>query len=411
MRRLVYVCVATLLIFGGMLASMWAMVVSTGLALRVGAESSSCWDGGFGPAYCCKGRAGRSECWDSFHTFESCCTEYLNTSQPFRDLLAARRGQGPLLAELGSWGDASALKGPPSALAAHRRCVNRGDREHCEELETLAATAAAAHAGAASQYIGLQHRLVLKQYPYSYFAAPVYDMFYKAKVFPSAYWGSDDYALFEVGFRALLKCGDVVVDAGANIGGYTQMLGMSVCADGQVHSFEPFRLTFQLLNANVALAGLTNVRTYHRALSNTAARTRAVGSDLRDPQQQTIWNSLVMPTEATQQHENGMFWAEEQTEDEEIQQITLDSLELPRLDFIKIDVEAMEGHVFLGGLETMRRHWPSILVEIKGFQRKTLHTFLEQEREASGASALGRCDRRCIEGDGCAGTRPPSSIG
>lgn len=349
------------------LANIWLSAVVEGAAAGAG----SCWDGGFGPAYCCKGRGGRPECWDSFHSFETCCPEYLNESQPFGDLLVARMGRGALLTELGSWGGFR-LQGTADV---HRRCAWDRASAVCRDMERLAKEEAAAPP-VGSQYIGLQHRLVLRQNPFAYFVAPVHDNFYKAKVFPATYWGSDDFALFEAGFRALLSCGDVAVDAGANIGGYTQLMAMSVCAGGEVHSFEPFRFTFQMLNANVALAGLVNVFTYHLALSNMPSRSRAVGSDIRDPRQQTIWNSLVIPRETVLQNENGMLWEDQEAEDEEIQHITLDSIGLPQLDFIKIDVEAMEGHMLLGAMETIQRNHPSILVEIKGFQRGKIHTLL-----------------------------------
>lgn len=347
------------------------------------ADTTGCWDGGggFSPAYCCRGRGGRAECWDSFHSFERCCGDYLKDSHPFGDLLAARSRDRS--AKETEDVDRPEVNEP---LESHRRCVAAGShhfggvaaKSACAELEARAAEAAAAPRRG-TQYLGVHYRLARTRFPFAHFVAPVHDLFYKAKTFPGNYWGSDDFALFEAGFRALLRCGDVAVDAGANIGGYTQMLALSVCASGRVHSFEPFRLTFQMLNANVALAGLVNVHTYHRALSNKVERSKAVGTDVRDPQQQTIWNSLVIPRESVLQNEAGFLWSEEEAEVEEIQCITLDSLALPRVDFMKIDVEAMEGHVILGALETIQRSHPSILVEVKGFQRQKIHTLLVRD--------------------------------
>jgi len=189
--------------------------------------------------------------------------------------------------------------------------------------------------------------------------------------------GQDDFALFEATFQALLAPGHLAVDGGANIGGYTQMMALAVGSSGEIHSFEPFRLTFQLLNANVALAGLQNVWTYQKALSNrNGDKTKAYGTDILDPSQQMIWNSLVIPRDAHWEIGAGGIWLAEPSELEQLEHITLDSLNLPRLDFIKSDVEGMEGHLILGGLTSIQRYWPSILVEIKSFQRKAIHTFL-----------------------------------
>lgn len=57
----------------------------------------------------------------------------------------------------------------------------------------------------------------------------------------------------------LVRPGDTVVDVGGNIGTVTLALAERVGAGGQVHVFEPQRLVFQLLCANLALNGITNV--------------------------------------------------------------------------------------------------------------------------------------------------------
>ena len=66
------------------------------VAGAAGASDEGCWDGGFGPSYCCRGPGGRAECWDALHSFERCCAGFLSESLPFPDLLAARAGRGPL---------------------------------------------------------------------------------------------------------------------------------------------------------------------------------------------------------------------------------------------------------------------------------------------------------------------------
>mmetsp|Transcript_2325 Transcript_2325/g.5809 ORF Transcript_2325/g.5809 Transcript_2325/m.5809 type:complete len:108 (-) Transcript_2325:21-344(-) len=48
---------------------------------------------------------------------------------------------------------------------------------------------------------------------------------------------------------------------------------------------------------------------------------------------------------------------------------TLDSLELPRVDVIKIDVEEHAAQVLAGGTETLRRHRPILWFEDDGIER------------------------------------------
>src|SRR6186997_961635 len=68
-------------------------------------------------------------------------------------------------------------------------------------------------------------------------------------------YSHDETVLFE----QVVKPGWVVVEAGANIGTHTLALSRLAGASGQVHAFEPQRLVFQTLCANLALNHCTNV--------------------------------------------------------------------------------------------------------------------------------------------------------
>jgi FkbM family methyltransferase len=69
-------------------------------------------------------------------------------------------------------------------------------------------------------------------------------------------------------FRRLVKPGDTVVDAGANVGYYTVIGARLVGDKGKVYAFEPDPANFALLEKNVRLNGLTNVVLERKALSN-----------------------------------------------------------------------------------------------------------------------------------------------
>lgn len=69
-------------------------------------------------------------------------------------------------------------------------------------------------------------------------------------------------------FGQLLRPGHVVVEVGANIGAHTVHLAKLVGAGGTVFAFEPQRVIFQILCANVALNALFNVHTYHAGLGS-----------------------------------------------------------------------------------------------------------------------------------------------
>src|SRR4051812_3357049 len=70
-------------------------------------------------------------------------------------------------------------------------------------------------------------------------------------------------------FQQLLAADDVVVEVGANIGAHTVWFGKHTSGGGAVVAFEPQRLIFQTLCANVALNNLTNVLTFQQAVGDT----------------------------------------------------------------------------------------------------------------------------------------------
>lgn len=146
-------------------------------------------------------------------------------------------------------------------------------------------------------------------------------------------------------FRVLVGAGDVVVDAGANIGAHTVFLAQRVGAGGAVFAFEPQRLPFQLLNANLALGGHANVSTFAAALG---ARPGGVLVPELDPMAANNVGSLALGAHA---------------EGEELPVMTLDQLALGRCNFIKIDVEGMEEAVLWGATELLGRCRPRLYVE------------------------------------------------
>ena len=60
-------------------------------------------------------------------------------------------------------------------------------------------------------------------------------------------------------FRQLVGAGDVVVEAGSNIGAHTVLISRLVGDGGAVIAYEPQRIVFQTLCANLALNQCVNV--------------------------------------------------------------------------------------------------------------------------------------------------------
>ncbi len=139
--------------------------------------------------------------------------------------------------------------------------------------------------------------------------------------------------------------GMVVVEAGANVGAHTVFLAQAVRPGGFVLAFEPQRVVFQTLCANLAINNITNVD----------ARQLAVGE---------APGTVLVPTlDFGQEFNFGGVSLGDYEHGEPVAVVTLDSLKLPRCDLVKIDVEGMEKAVVDGARETLARFKPLLYVE------------------------------------------------
>ncbi len=158
-------------------------------------------------------------------------------------------------------------------------------------------------------------------------------------------WGEAEVRLF----NKLLRPGDAVVEAGSNIGSHTVPLAKIVGPTGQVTAFEPQRLIFQLLCANLALNDCWNVDTRHAAVGNENGH---VLIDRISPEAECNFGGvqLNLGYGASLGHDR-------------VPIMTIDSLGLEQLAFIKADVEGFEQGVIEGARETIARCRPAIYVE------------------------------------------------
>lgn len=143
----------------------------------------------------------------------------------------------------------------------------------------------------------------------------------------------------------LVRPGDTVVEAGANIGCDTIPIANALRPNGALVVFEPQRLTYQLLCANLALNGLWNV------YARNAAAGRAPGQisvPLLDPGSFQNFGGLSLV-------------GSEKGEPVPIE--TIDSLSLASCRMIKADVQGMEADVLAGAEATIKRCRPILYVE------------------------------------------------
>jgi FkbM family methyltransferase len=145
--------------------------------------------------------------------------------------------------------------------------------------------------------------------------------------------------------KQLLRRAAVVVEAGANIGTHAVPIARLIGAGGHLHAFEPQRLTFQILCANLALNGIVNVSAHWAALGQTPGR------------------AMVPQLDPEIEQNFGGVGIESGADANSVPVKTIDALELSRLDLVKADVEGMEVAVLEGGRETIRRLRPALYLE------------------------------------------------
>jgi FkbM family methyltransferase len=174
-------------------------------------------------------------------------------------------------------------------------------------------------------------------------AFPVYRLFYRAF---KAYTDRAERQLL----RRILFRGAVVVDAGANIGIYSQFLSRCVGRTGVVHSFEPSPENFERLQ--VATRNLANVRLFRAAVGECSGRSKLYVSDQLNVDHRT-------------------YIAEGDSRDAvPIDIVALNDYFKPgqRVDLIKMDIQGYELHALRGATRVLEENpdinlllefWPS----------------------------------------------------
>jgi FkbM family methyltransferase len=150
---------------------------------------------------------------------------------------------------------------------------------------------------------------------------------------------------FEDVLSKVVRPGALVVDAGANIGTHTVEFSRLAGAEGAVFAFEPQRLVFQALCANLAINQCINVTAYREALGD---ETGEIVVPLYDPSERSNFGAVALGG-----HTGG----------ERVPLHTLDSLELPACHVLKADIEGMELELLRGAARTIARYRPFIYVE------------------------------------------------
>ena len=145
--------------------------------------------------------------------------------------------------------------------------------------------------------------------------------------------------------KNLVKEGDVVVDAGANIGYYTVLLSRAVGPSGKVYAFEPGEECFELLKKNVEENECKNVCLIKKALTDKVGEIKFYVNEKDKASSSMLEETKELGTEVI------------------VKGTTLDTEIAGPVDFMKMDIEGAELHGLLGG-EVLLHNCKKMVIEV-----------------------------------------------
>lgn len=194
-------------------------------------------------------------------------------------------------------------------------------------------------------------------------------------------WGAKEVSIARVFIRGRRDLN--VIDVGANLGGFTIPVGKELAKNnGRVYSFEPQRVVFQQLCANVFINRLDNVYAYNLALGEDSKKLEIPELDF---QKSGNIGGFSIDSEIRKKlctdALNGSTFSNVETE----QVYVVEQKSLDRMDFgfdihlIKADIEGSELEFFRGAVNKIKQsNFPPIIFELwEGriwYEEKAKHT-------------------------------------
>lgn len=140
-------------------------------------------------------------------------------------------------------------------------------------------------------------------------------------------------------FNKFIKPTDIIVEGGVYVGLHTVRFSQ-LANEGHVYSFEASKRNFDLTQTTLLDNNIANVSLYNKALYSQVGDIYLAES--WTPDQDSVTD---IPT------------------NKKVECITIDSLQLPKVDFIKLDIEGGELEALKGAINTIKNHQPIITFE------------------------------------------------
>jgi FkbM family methyltransferase len=150
----------------------------------------------------------------------------------------------------------------------------------------------------------------------------------------------------------------IAIDCGANIGVHTVEWASAMTGWGSVIAIEAQERIYYALAGNIAINNCFNALAMHAAVSSESGTMQIPNPNYFVP---SSFGSLELrPRPSNEFIGQPIDYADNTVL---VRKMTLDELNLPRVDFIKIDIEGMEMEALSGAQATISRYRPILLIE------------------------------------------------
>jgi FkbM family methyltransferase len=152
--------------------------------------------------------------------------------------------------------------------------------------------------------------------------------------------------------------GVLAIDCGANIGVHTIEWAIAMTGWGSVFAIEAQERIYYALAGNIAINNCFNAMAIHAAVSSESGILKIPNPNYMIP---ASFGSLELREGANNEFIGQAINYTENTA--EVRKVAIDEFNLPRVDFIKLDVEGMELEALQGAEKTIKNSHPVLLVE------------------------------------------------